>query len=145
MLYLRSQGHLLLMKRKTCERSPLLTRSCNGTKKKDTSHHLFLLSVCSFIKSQVLVDVLRALGRSLSYSAILDFVKYAIITTSEFTDTLSEEELMECFFQLISHNFDHNENKTTGACIAHVMSLISSQYPKSNIILTANNEKNHYF
>ena len=96
-------------------------------------------------RSQVLDDVLCAFGRSLSYSAILDFEKYAIISTIEFTDTLSEEELMECFLQLIVHNFDHNENKTTGACTAYVMGLISSQYSKSNILLTANNETSHYF
>ena len=103
------------------------------------------LLVHQITRSQVLVDVLCALGRSLSYSAILDFEKYAIISTIEFTDTLSVEELMECFLQLIVHNFDHNENKTTGACTAHVMGLISSQYSKSNILLTANNETSHYF
>ena len=103
------------------------------------------LLVHQIARSQVLVDVLCAFGRSLSYSAILDFEKYAIISTIEFTDTLSKEELMECFLQLIAHNFDHDENKTTGACTAHVMGLISSHYSKSNIILTANNETSHYF
>ena len=46
---------------------------------------------------------------------ILDFEKYASVSTIEFTDTLSEEESMKCFLQFIANNFDHNED-TTGAC-----------------------------
>ena len=71
-------------------------------------------------RSRVLVDVLYILGLSLSYSALLDFEKYASVSTIEFTDTLSEEESMECFLQFIANNFDHNED-TTGACTTHVM------------------------
>ena len=72
-------------------------------------------------KSRVLVDVLYALGLSLSYSAILDFEKYASVSTIEFTDTLSEEESLECFLQFIANNCDHNEDTTTGACTTRVM------------------------
>ena len=71
-------------------------------------------------RSRVLVDVLYTLGLSLSYSALLDFEKYASVSTIEFTDTLSEEESMECFLQFIANNFDHNED-TAGACTTHVM------------------------
>ena len=44
--------------------------------------------------------------------------------------------LMECFLQFIANNFDHNEDTTTGACTTHVMGFISSQYPKSDTLLT---------
>ena len=71
--------------------------------------------------SRVLVDVLYVLGLSLSYSAILDFEKYASVSPIEFTDMLSEEESMECFLQFVGDNFDHNEDTTTGACTTHVM------------------------
>ena len=94
------------------------------------------LFVHQITRSRVLVDVLYALGLSLSYSVILDFEKCASVSTIEFTDTLSEDESMECFLQFIANNFDHNEDTTTGACTAHVMGLISSQYPKSDILLT---------
>ena len=67
---------------------------------------------------------------------ILDFEKYASVSTIEFTDTLLEEESMKCFLQFITNNFDHNEDTTTGVCTTHVMGLISSKYPKSDILST---------
>ena len=87
-------------------------------------------------RSCVLIDVLYALRLLLSYSAILDFKKCANVSTIKFTDTLSEEELMECFLQFITNNFDYNEDTTTGVCTTHVMGLIFSQYPKSDTLST---------
>ena len=89
-----------------------------------------LLAISLFIhqitRSRVLVDVLYALGLSLSYSAILGFEKCTSVSTIKFTDALSEEESTECFLQFIIDNFDHNEDTTTGVCTIHVMGLISS-------------------
>ena len=79
---------------------------------------------------------LDALGLLLSYSVILDFEKCVSVSTIEFTDKLSEEESMGYFLQFIADNFDHNEDTTTGAFTTHVMGLISSKYPKSNILST---------
>ena len=76
------------------------------------------------------------MGLSLSYPGILDFEKYTSVSAIEFTDTLSEEESMKCFLQFIADNFDHNQDTTTGACTTHVMGLISSRYPKSDILST---------
>ena len=102
--------------------------------KKEGYQSPLLLAISLFIhqitRSRVLVDVLYALGLSLSYSAILGFEKCASVSTIKFTDTLSEEESMECFLQFIVDNFGHNEDTTTGVCTTHVMGLISSQYPK---------------
>ena len=98
--------------------------------KKEGYQSPLLLAIGLFVhqitRSRVLVDVLYALGLSLSYSAILDFEKRPSVSTIEFTDTLSEEESMECFLQFIADNFDHNEDTTTGACTAHDMGLKSS-------------------
>ena len=96
----------------------------------------FSLFVHQITRSCVLVDVLYALGLLLPYSAMLDFEKCASVSTVEFTDAPSEEQSMECFLQLIADNFEHNEDTTTGSCTTHVMGLISSQYPKSNALLT---------
>ena len=87
-------------------------------------------------RTPVLVDVLYALGLSLSYPGILDFKKYVSVSAIEFTDTLSEKESMKCFLQFIADNFDHNQDTTTGACTTNVMGLISSRYPKSDILST---------
>ena len=135
MLYLRSQGHLLRKKRKTCERSPLITWSCHGAKKEGYQSP-YIPAIHQITGSPVLVDVLYALGLSLSYPGILDFEKYTSVSAIEFTDTLSEEESMKCFLQFIADNFDHNQDTTTGACTTHVMGLISSRYPKSDILST---------
>ena len=108
--------------------------------KKEGYQSPLLLAIGLFVhqitRSRVLVDVLYALGLSLSYSAILDFEKCVSVSTIQFTDTLSEDESMECFLQFIADNFDHNEDTTTGACRTHVMGLISSQYPKSDTLST---------
>ena len=94
------------------------------------------LFVYQITRSRVLVDVLYAMELSLSYLAILDFEKCASVSTIKFTDTLSEEELVECLLQFIVNNFDLNEGTITGACTTHIMGLISSQYPKSDTLST---------
>ena len=94
------------------------------------------LFVYQITRSCILVDVLYAMELSLSYLAILDFKKCASVSTIKFTDTLSEEELVECLLQFIVNNFDHNEGTITGACTTHIMGLISSQYPKSDTLST---------
>ena len=103
---------------------------------KKGSQSPYLLAIHQIAGSPVLVDVLYALGLSLSYPGILDFEKYVSVSAIEFTDTLSEKESMKCFLQFIADNFDHNQDTTTGACTTHVMGLISSRYPKSDILST---------
>ena len=97
-----------------------------------------LLAVGLFVhqitRSRVLIDVLCALGFSLSYSAVMNFEKCAAISTIEFGDIQSDEESLERFLQFIADNFDHNEDTTTGAGTTHVMGLISSEYPKSDTL-----------
>ena len=102
--------------------------------KKEGYQSPLLLAVALFVhqitRSQVLVDVLCALGFSLSYMAILEFEKCAAVSTVDFTDIISEDDSMERFLQFIADNFAHNEDTTTGAGTIHVMGLISSEFPK---------------
>ena len=90
-----------------------------------------LLAIGLFVhqvtRSRIIIDVLYALGLSLSYTAILDFEKSAAVSTINFADVASEEDSAEIFLQFIADNFDHNEDTTTGANTTHVMGIISSQ------------------
>ena len=66
----------------------------------------------------------------------MDFEKCAAVSTIEYTNIQTVEESMERFLQFIGDNFDHNEDTTTGASTTHVMGLLSSEYPKSDRLLT---------
>ena len=115
--------------------------------KKEGYQSPLLLAVGLFVhqitRSQVLVDVLCAMGFSLSYSAIMNFEKCAAISTIKFSDIQSNEESLERFLQFIANNFDHDEDTTTGASTTHVMGIISAEYPKSKFSRMQPNVKKH--
>ena len=96
---------------------------------------VFGLFVHQITRSRVLVDVLYKLGLSLSYSTILDFEKYASVSTIEFTDALSEEKNARWNASFSSSPIILTTMRTQQLVrVQHIMGLISSQYPKSDTL-----------
>ena len=130
--------------RKTCERSPLLTWSCNGAIKRipvttstcyrfvRSSKHKIVCSGWCSVRIGTFVIILGYIRFRKMCKCIHDRIYWYVTMECflQFTDTV------ECFLQFIANNFDHIEDTTTGPCTTHVMDLISSKYPKSDILST---------
>ena len=98
-----------------------------------------LLSIGLFIhkvsRSRLLVDVLHAVGFSVSYSEVIKFEKCAAVSNLSSDDFVTSDEFESgnTFWQFIADNFDHNEDTTTGGNTTHVMGVISCETPKSDL------------